>query len=139
MTKTYTDFSQLSKGMFRKSNPVVEVKPLPEAGNAQRGTGNGDDVLSYFGLVGNGKRNRPLRGFATRGEANTPSGASAEGTARAGAVGVPGASCARGDNGRIQSLEANVAALRARYGQRGTGCRNRVRAAKGGRDDKGLS
>lgn len=113
MAKTYTDFSQLSKGVFKKSEPVVEVKPQPEAGDGQRGTGNGDDVLSYFGLVGNGKRNRPLRGFATCGEANTPSGASAEGTARAGAVGVPGASCARADNGRIQSLEANVAALRA--------------------------
>ena len=29
MGKTYTDFSQLSKGMFRKSEPVVEVKPIP--------------------------------------------------------------------------------------------------------------
>ena len=27
MGKTYTDFSQLSKGMFRKSDPVVEVNP----------------------------------------------------------------------------------------------------------------
>ena len=31
--------------------------------------------------TGNGERNRPLRGFATHGEANTPSEASAEGTA----------------------------------------------------------
>lgn len=92
MGKTYTDFSQLSKGMFRKNDPVVEVKPQPETGIGQRGTGNGDDVLSYFGLTGNGKR----------------------GTARAGVVGVPGASCAGTDNnGRIQALEANVAALRA--------------------------
>lgn len=91
MRKTYTDFSQLSKGMFRKNDPVVEVKPQPETGIGQRGTGNGDDVLSYFGLTGNGKR----------------------GTARAGVVGVPGASCAGTDNGRIQALEANVAALRA--------------------------
>ena len=30
--------------------------------------------------LGNGERNRPLRGFATHGEANTPSEASAEGT-----------------------------------------------------------
>ena len=42
MGKTYTDFSQLSKGMFRKSDPVVEIKPLPEAGNGKRGTGNGE-------------------------------------------------------------------------------------------------
>lgn len=39
MGKTYTDFSLLSKGMFRKSDPVVEVKPQPEAGNRERGTG----------------------------------------------------------------------------------------------------
>ena len=30
MGRTYTDFSQLSKGMFRKSEPVVEVKPIPK-------------------------------------------------------------------------------------------------------------
>ncbi len=29
MGRTLTDFSQLSKGMFKKSDPVVEVKPLP--------------------------------------------------------------------------------------------------------------
>ena len=28
MGRTLTDFSQLSKGMFRKSEPVVEVKPI---------------------------------------------------------------------------------------------------------------
>ena len=75
MGKTYTDFSQLSKGMFRKSDPVVEVKPLPPKKAA------GDDALAYFGL-------------------NAP-----EAPTRAPGVGA--------DNGRIQSLEANVAALRA--------------------------
>ena len=44
MGKTYTDFSQLSKGMFKKSDPVVEVKPLPPKKAA------GDDALAYFGL-----------------------------------------------------------------------------------------
>ena len=75
MGKTYTDFSQLSKGMFKKSDPVEEVKPLPPKKAA------GDDALAYFGL-------------------NAP-----EAPTRA-----PGV---RADNGRIQSLEANVAALRA--------------------------
>ena len=36
-------------------------------------------LVSDF-ITGNGERNRPLRGFATHGEANTPSEASAEGT-----------------------------------------------------------
>ena len=31
MGRTYTDFSQLSKGMFRKSKPVVEVLSRAEA------------------------------------------------------------------------------------------------------------
>ena len=86
MGKTYTDFSQLSKGMFKKSDPVVEVKPLPPKKAAE------DDALAYFGIggMGNGKRVMAI----------------------AGAVGVPGASCAGAGNGRIQSLEANVAALR---------------------------
>lgn len=48
MGKTYTDFSQLSKGMFRKSDPVVEVKPLPPKKTA------GDDALAYFGIGGTG-------------------------------------------------------------------------------------
>ena len=87
MGKTYTDFSQLSKGMFRKSDPVVEAKPLPPKKAA------GDDTLAYFGIGGTGNRERE--------------------TAKSGAVSVPGASCAEADNGRIQSLEANVAALRA--------------------------
>ena len=75
MGRTLTDFSQLSKGMFKKSDPVVEVKPLPPKKTA------GDDALAYFGL-------------------NVP-----EAPTRAPGVGV--------DNGRIQALEANVAALRA--------------------------
>ena len=75
MGRTLTDFSQLSKGMFRKSDPVVEVKPLPPKKTA------GDDALAYFGL-------------------NAP-----EAPTRAPGIGV--------DNGRIQTLEANVAALRA--------------------------
>ena len=38
---------------------------------------DGDKIVE---IKGNGERNRPLRGFATHGEANTPSEASAEGT-----------------------------------------------------------
>ena len=45
MGRTYTDFSQLSKGMFRKSDPVVEIKPIPK----EQVVG-GDDALAYFGL-----------------------------------------------------------------------------------------
>ena len=45
MGKTYTDFSQLSKGMFKKSAPVEEIKLLPKTK-----TVGGDDVLSFFGL-----------------------------------------------------------------------------------------
>lgn len=75
MGKTYTDFSQLSKGMFKKSDPVVEIKPIPKK------SAGGDDALAYFGL-------------------NAP-----EAPTRA-----PGGGA---DNGRIQELEANVAALRA--------------------------
>ena len=45
MGRTYTDFSQLSKGMFRKSEPVVEVKPIPKEASA-----GGEDALAYFGL-----------------------------------------------------------------------------------------
>ena len=87
MGKTYTDFAQLSKGMFRKSDPVVEVKPQPPKKAA------GEDALAYFGIGGTGNRER--------------------GTAKSGVVSVPGASCADADNRRIQALEANVAALRA--------------------------
>ena len=45
MGRTYTDFSQLTKGMFRKSEPVVEVKPIPKEASA-----GGVDALAYFGL-----------------------------------------------------------------------------------------
>ena len=48
MAKTYSDFSQLSKGMFRKSDPVVEVKPLPKT------RASDDEALAYFGLTGRG-------------------------------------------------------------------------------------
>ena len=75
MGKTYTDFSQLSKGMFKKSDPMVEIKAIPKK------SAGGDDALAYFGL------NAP----------EAPTCAPGEGA----------------DNGRIQSLEANVAALRA--------------------------
>ena len=51
MGRTYTDFSQLSKGMFKKSEPVVEIKPIPKDASA-----GGDDALAYFGLTGRGKR-----------------------------------------------------------------------------------
>jgi len=47
MGKTYTDFSQLSKGMFKKSAPVEEIKPLPKTNAA-----GGDNMLSFFGLNG---------------------------------------------------------------------------------------
>ena len=40
-----TDFSQRSKGMFKKSAQVGEIKPLPKT----KAVG-GDDVLSFFGL-----------------------------------------------------------------------------------------
>ena len=45
MGRTLTDFSQLSRGMFRKSDPVVEVKPQPKPKAV-----DGDEVLSFFGL-----------------------------------------------------------------------------------------
>ena len=57
MGKTYTDFSQLSKGMFRKSDPVVEIKPIPK-----KSTG-GDDALAYFGL---NARQPPSGAFGAR-------------------------------------------------------------------------
>lgn len=44
MGKTCTDFSQLSTGMFKKSDPVVEIKPIPKKSAC------GDDALAYFGL-----------------------------------------------------------------------------------------
>lgn len=64
MGKTYTDFSQLSKGMFKKSAPVEEIKPLPKI----KAVG-GDEVLSFFGL------NAP----------ETPTGASGGGAGETGA------------------------------------------------------
>ena len=44
MGKTYTDFSQLSKGMFKNRDPMVEIKPIPKK------SAGGDDALAYFGL-----------------------------------------------------------------------------------------
>ena len=86
MGKTYTDFSQLSRGMFRKSDPVVEVKPVPKETSA-----GGDDALAYFGLTGRGKRE----------------------SGRAGAVGGCGASGAGAANAATAAMEANLEAVRA--------------------------
>lgn len=86
MSRTLTDFSQLSKGMFRKSEPVVEVKPVPKETSA-----GGDDALAYFGLKGRG---------------NGVSG-------RAGAVGGCGASGAEAGNDAYVALKANLEAVRA--------------------------
>ena len=86
MGRTYTDFSQLSKGMFRKSEPVVEVKPIPKETSA-----GGDDALAYFGLTGRGKRE----------------------SGRAGAVGGCGESSAVAGNDAFVALEANLEAVRA--------------------------
>jgi len=86
MGKTYTDFSQLSKGMFRKSEPVVEVKPVPKETSA-----GGDDALAYFGLTGRGERE----------------------SGRAGAVGGCGASDAEAGNNAFVALKANLEAVRA--------------------------
>ncbi len=86
MSRTLTDFSQLSKGMFRKSEPVVEVKPVPKEMSA-----GGDDALAYFGLTGRGKRE----------------------SGRAGAVGGCGASGAGAANAATAAMEANLEAVRA--------------------------
>lgn len=86
MGKTYTDFSQLSKGMFRKSEPVVEIKPIPKETSA-----GGDDALAYFGLKGRGD------GVSGRAEA----------------VGGCGASGAKAGNDAYVALKANLEAVRA--------------------------
>ena len=86
MSRTLTDFSQLSKGMFRKSEPVVEVKPIPKETSA-----GGDDALAYFGFKGSGKRE----------------------SGRAGAVGGCGASGAEAGNDAYAALKANLEAVRA--------------------------
>ena len=86
MGRTYTDFSQLSKGMFRKSEPVVEVKPIPKETSA-----GGDDALAYFGLTGRGKREE----------------------GRAGAVGGCGEPCSVAGNDATAALKANLEAARA--------------------------
>ena len=86
MSRTLTDFSQLSKGMFRKSEPVVEVKPIPTETSA-----GGDEALAYFGLTGGGKK---------------------EG-GRAGAVGGCGASGAEAGNDAFAALEARVGTAEA--------------------------
>ena len=91
MGRTYTDFSQLSKGMFKKSEPVVEVKPVPKETSA-----GGDDALAYFGLKGRGK-----------GEEGR------EGSRRAGAVGGCGAFGAEAGNDAYAALKANLEAVRA--------------------------
>lgn len=86
MGRTFTDFSQLSRGMFRKSEPVVEVKPIPKEASA-----GGDDALAYFGLTGRGKREE----------------------GRAEAVGGCGASGAEAGNDAYVALIANLEAVRA--------------------------
>ena len=86
MGRTYTDFSQLSKGMFRKSEPLVEVKPIPKEASA-----GGDDALAYFGLTGRGERE----------------------SVRAGAVGGCGASGVGAGNDASAALEARVGAAEA--------------------------
>ena len=86
MGRTYTDFSQLSKGMFKKSEPVVEVKPIPKEASA-----GGDDALAYFGLTGRGRREE----------------------GRAGAVGGCGASSAGAGKAAYAALEANLETVRA--------------------------
>ncbi len=88
MGRTYTDFSQLSKGMFRKSEPVVEVKPIPKETSA-----GGDDALAYFGLTGRGKREE----------------------GRAGAVGGCGASGAGAGKDAYAALKARVEAAEAQF------------------------
>jgi hypothetical protein len=72
--------------MFKKSEPVVEVKPIPKETSA-----GGDDALAYFGLTGRGK-----------GESG-----------RAGAVGGCGAPGAGAANDAYVVMKANLEALRA--------------------------
>ena len=86
MGRTLTDFLQLSKGMFMKSDPVVEVKPIPKVASA-----GGDDALAYFGLTGRGKRE----------------------SGRSGAVGGCVAPGAEAGNDAYAALEANLEAVRA--------------------------
>ena len=93
MGRTYTDFSQLSKGMFRKSEPVVEVKPIPKETSA-----DGDDALAYFGLTGSGKRKG--------GRAGTVGGCDASG------AGAGKGACAALE-ARVEAAEAQVAAMSA--------------------------
>ena len=64
MGRTLTDFSQLSKGMFKNSDPVVEVKLLPPKKTA------GDDALAYFGIggTGNGEQGTARAGAAGGGK-----------------------------------------------------------------------
>ena len=86
MGRTYTDFSQLSKGMFRKSEPVEEIKPIPKEASAGE-----DDALAYFCLTGRGRREE----------------------GRAGAVGGCGATGADAGNDAYAALEASLEAVRA--------------------------
>ena len=93
MGRTFTDFSQLSKGMFRKSEPVVEVKPIPKETSA-----GGDDALAYFGLTGSGKREG--------GRAGTVGGCDASGA-------EAGKDAYAALEARVEAAEAQVAAMSA--------------------------
>ena len=57
---------------------VVDRSFRPASGDVIIACVDGEFTVKTLRL-GNGERNRPLRGFATHGEANTPSEASAEG------------------------------------------------------------
>ena len=108
MGRTYTDFSQLSKGMFRKSEPVVEVKPIPKEASA-----GGDDALAYFGLTGSGKREGGRAGTVGGCDASG-AGAGKDACAALKAPQPPsGASDVKAGNDASAALEARVGAAEA--------------------------